>query len=90
MKHLPDNSVDMVLCDLPYGTTDCKWDSIIPFQPLWEQYHRIAKDNAAIVLFASQPFTTKLIGSNLKQLLVLEKEQCDRLFLCPVSAYAVH
>lgn len=67
MKHLPDNSIDMVLCDLPYGTTECKWDSIIPFEPLWEQYRRIAKDNAAIVLFSAQPFTTKLIHSNLKQ-----------------------
>lgn len=67
MKHLPDKTVDMVLCDLPYGTTECKWDSIIPFHPLWEQYHRIAKDNAAIVLFSAQPFTTKLIHSNFKQ-----------------------
>ncbi len=57
----------MILCDLPYGTTDCKWDSIIPFDLLWEQYRRIAKVNAAIVLFSAQPFTTKLIYSNLKQ-----------------------
>ena len=57
----------MILCDLPYGTTDCKWDSIIPFEPLWEQYKRIAKDKCAIVLFSAQPFTTKLIQSNLKQ-----------------------
>ena len=67
MKNLPENSADMVLCDLPYGTTECKWDSIIPFEPLWEQYHRIAKDDAAIVLFSAQPFTTKLIHSNMKQ-----------------------
>lgn len=67
MKYLPEKSIDMVLCDLPYGTTECKWDSIIPFRPLWEQYHRIAKDNAAIVLFSAQPFTTKLIHSNFKQ-----------------------
>lgn len=66
MKEIPDNSVDMVLCDLPYGTTDCKWDSIIPFEPLWEQYKRITKENGAIVLFASQPFTSKLIHSNIK------------------------
>lgn len=66
MKELEDNSVDLILCDLPYGTTDCKWDSIIPFEPLWEQYNRIAKDNSAIVLFSAQPFTTKLIKSNLK------------------------
>lgn len=67
MKDIPDKSVDMVLCDLPYGTTACKWDSIIPFEPLWEQYDRITKDNGAIVLFAAQPFTTKLIQSNMKQ-----------------------
>ena len=66
MKDISDNSVDMILCDLPYGTTDCKWDSIIPFEPLWEQYNRIVKDNGAIVLFSAQPFTTKLIKSNLK------------------------
>lgn len=64
MAQLPDNSVDMILCDLPYGTTACKWDSVIPFEPLWAQYRRIAKRNAAIVLTASQPFTTKLINSN--------------------------
>lgn len=65
MKNIPDKSIDMILCDLPYGTTACKWDTIIPFEPLWEQYKRIVKDNAAIVLTASQPFTTKLIASNL-------------------------
>ena len=66
MKDIPDGSIDMILCDLPYGTTDCKWDSIIPFEPLWEQYNRIIKDNGAIVLFSAQPFTTRLINSNLK------------------------
>lgn len=66
MKDIPDGSIDMILCDLPYGTTDCKWDSIIPFEPLWKQYKRIAKTNGAIVLFSAQPFTTKLIHSNLK------------------------
>lgn len=67
MKSIPDGSVDMVLCDLPYGTTACKWDSVIPFEPLWEQYRRITKPNAAIVLTASQPFTTALIASNLNE-----------------------
>lgn len=66
MKEIPDKSVDVILCDLPYGTTDCKWDTIIPFDVLWEQYNRIAKENAAIVLFSAQPFTTKLIHSNIK------------------------
>lgn len=66
MKEIPDNSVDMIFCDLPYGTTACKWDVIIPFVPLWEQYKRIAKDNAAIVLFAAEPFASMLRMSNLK------------------------
>ena len=64
MKGVPDKSVDMILCDLPYGTTACKWDTIIPFEPLWEQYKRIIKDNGAIVLTASQPFTSALVMSN--------------------------
>ncbi|MEK5528494.1 DNA methyltransferase [Viridibacillus sp. FSL R5-0468] len=66
MKYIPDKSVDLILCDLPYGTTACSWDSIIPFEALWDQYKRIIKDNGAIVLTGSQPFTTKLINSNLK------------------------
>lgn len=67
MRDLPDASVDLILCDLPYGTTACKWDSVIPFGPLWEQYRRIAKPAAAIVLTAAQPFTTALISSNLRE-----------------------
>lgn len=66
MQGLPDKSIDLILCDLPYGMTDCKWDNIIPFDALWEQYKRIIKDNGAIVLFSVQPFTTKLISSNMK------------------------
>ena len=66
MKNIADKSVDMILCDLPYGTTRNKWDSIIPFEPLWEQYNRIIKDNGAIVLNCQQPFTTELIFSNKK------------------------
>ena len=66
MKTIPEHSVDMILCDLPYGTTDCKWDNIIPFEPLWEQYERIIKDNGAIVLFGSEPFTSELVHSNIK------------------------
>jgi len=64
MKGIPDKSIDMILADLPYGTTACKWDTIIPFEPLWEQYKRIIKDNGAIVLTASQPFTSALVMSN--------------------------
>ena len=66
MPNIPDKSIDMILCDLPYGTTACKWDTIIPFEPLWKQYKRMIKDNGAIVLTASQPFTSLLIVSNLK------------------------
>lgn len=66
MKEIPDKSIDMILCDLPYGTTKCKWDKCIPFEPLWNQYNRIIKDNGAILLFSSQPFTTDLINSNRK------------------------
>jgi DNA modification methylase len=66
MAEIPDGSVDMVLCDLPYGTTACKWDCVIPFAPLWAAYRRVCKKNAAIVLTASQPFTTALIASNIK------------------------
>lgn len=66
MEKLPDKSVDMVLCDLPYGITSCKWDTVIPFEPLWLQYERIIKDNGAIVLTASQPFTSALVMSNPK------------------------
>ena len=64
MKDIEDKSVDMILADLPYGTTACKWDTIIPFEPLWEQYKRIIKDKGAIVLTASQPFTSALVMSN--------------------------
>jgi len=66
MRDIPDGSVDMVLADLPYGTTACKWDTVIPFEPLWEAYKRIRKERAAIVLTASQPFTSALISSNIK------------------------
>lgn len=78
MAGLPDASVDMILCDLPYGTTACAWDTIIPFEPLWSQYWRVAKPNAAIVLTASQPFTTALISSalpNFKYCWVWEKSR---------------
>ena len=66
MKDIPDKSIDMILCDLPYGTTKNKWDSVIPFEPLWEQYNRIIKDNGAIVLFSQMPFTVDLVASNYK------------------------
>jgi|TARA_R110000803_G_scaffold187468_1_gene249846 DNA modification methylase len=66
MKEIPDGSVDMILTDPPYGTTACKWDSIIPLEPMWEQLKRVIKPNGAIVMTASQPFTTTLISSQMK------------------------
>lgn len=66
MWRIPDKSVDMILADLPYGTTKLKWDSIIPLDKLWQHYERVIKDNGAIVLTASQPFTTTLVNSNLE------------------------
>ena len=67
MKDIPDKSVDMILCDLPYGTTACKWDVVIPFEPLWVQYKRVIKERGAIVLFGSEPFSSYLRMSNIKQ-----------------------
>lgn len=67
MKRIPDGSVDAIICDLPYGTTKCKWDTIIPFEPLWEQYNRVIKKHGAIVLFGAEPFTAFLITSNLSK-----------------------
>jgi site-specific DNA-methyltransferase (adenine-specific) len=64
MSGIEDKSIDMILCDLPYGTTACKWDTILPFVSLWEQYERVIKDNGAIVLFCQQPFTAALVSSN--------------------------
>ena len=66
MKFIDDKSIDMILCDLPYGTTACKWDAVIDLELLWNHYERIIKDNGAIVLTANQPFTSLLVTSNLK------------------------
>ena len=93
MKDIPDKSVDMILCDLPYGTTQCKWDSIIPFEPLWKQYERVIKDNGAIVLTASQPFTTELIHSNLKLFKycwVWNKKKAGNIFLAKYQPMKIH
>ena len=78
MSKMPKGSIDMILCDLPYGTTQCKWDTIIPIDKLWEQYERIIKPNGAIVLTAIQPFTSNLVMSNtgmFRYSLVWEKSQ---------------
>jgi site-specific DNA-methyltransferase (adenine-specific) len=93
MKDIPDGSIDMILCDLPYGTTQCKWDSVIPFEPLWEQYKRIIKDNGAICLFGSEPFSTLLRYSNLKMYRydwIWKKEQGANFMLCKYQPYKVH
>ena len=66
MKDIPDKSIDMILCDLPYGTTKNKWDSVIPLEELWTQYNRIIKDDGAIALFSQMPFTASLVNSNIK------------------------
>ena len=78
MATIESGSVDMILCDLPYGTTACKWDTMIPFEPLWAQYKRVIKPNGAVVLFGSQPFTSALVMSNpawFKLSLVWEKDK---------------
>src|SRR4030042_6532603 len=67
MTLIPDGSVDAIITDLPYGTTACKWDTVIPFDSLWIQYKRVIKPNGVIVLFGSQPFTTALISSNMSE-----------------------
>jgi len=66
MKDIPDKSIDCIITDLPYGTTQCKWDTVIPFELLWEQYNRVIKENGAIVLFGTEPFSSHLRLSNLK------------------------
>lgn len=65
MKNIPEKSIDMILCDLPYGTTECKWDTIIPFENVWQEYKRIIKDGGTIALFGSEPFSSKLRMSNI-------------------------
>ena len=93
MKDIPDGSVDMILADLPYGTTACKWDTIIPFEPLWEQYKRIIKPNGAIVLTASQPFTSALVMSNprmFKYALIWDKVKSSQPHLSKIQPMKRH
>jgi len=93
MKDIPDGSIDMILADLPYGTTDCKWDVIIPFDKLWEQYERIIKPNGAIVLTASQPFTSALVMSNVdwfRYELIWEKERPTNIMFMKKQIGKVH
>lgn len=67
MQSIPDKSIDLILCDLPYGTTDAEWDKALPMDKLWQEYDRIRKDSAPVALFGVEPFTSKLITSNIKQ-----------------------
>ena len=93
MKDIPDKSIDAIICDLPYGTTACKWDSIIPFDKLWEQYKRIIKDNGAIVLFGSQPFTSALVMSNPKMFKyewIWEKSKASNFLLAKKQPLKAH
>ena len=93
MKDIEDKSIDMILCDLPYGTTRCKWDVVIPFDKLWEQYKRVIKNDGAIVLFGSEPFTSKLILSNLKMFkyeLIWNKVQGKQPFLAKIQPMKSH
>jgi DNA modification methylase len=93
MKYIEDKSIDMILCDLPYGTTACKWDTVIPFEPLWKQYERIIKDNGAIALTGSQPFTSILNNSNLKLFryeLIWEKNKPSNFMLANKQPMKYH
>ena len=93
MKGIEDKSIDAIICDPPFGTTACKWDSVIPFDKLWEQYNRVIKYNGAIVLFASQPFTSKLVCSNMemfKYCLVWNKNKCGSPGLAKIRPLKTH
>ena len=93
MKMIPDKSIDMILCDLPYGTTKCKWDITLPFDKLWEQYNRIIKDDGAIVLFSKQPFTADLVNSNrdmFRYELIWEKTRAGNSMQVKKQPSAIH
>ena len=93
MKRIDDKSIDMILCDLPYGTTACKWDTIIPFEPLWEQYKRIIKDKGAIVLCGSEPFSSYLRLNNIRWFrydIIWEKERPTNIFFIKKQIGKVH
>jgi len=93
MKTIPDNYVDMVLCDLPYGTTQCSWDSVLPIEKLWKRYKKILKEGGVVVLTASQPFTTQLINSNLnwfKYCWIWDKGLSGNIFLADFQPMKIH
>lgn len=93
MKEIPSGSVDLILCDLPYGTTSCKWDSILPFEALWNAYKRVRKEKAATVLFGSEPFSSKLRTSNLQEFKydwIWDKRRPSNPMLAKVQCLKVH
>jgi DNA modification methylase len=93
MKQIPDKSVDLVLTDPPYGTTACSWDSVIPFEPMWEQLFRIRKESSGVVLFGSEPFSSQLRISNLKNFKydwIWKKDQISNPLLAKVGALKNH
>jgi len=93
MKRIESGSVDAIICDLPYGTTACAWDVVIPFEPLWEQYKRVIKPKGAIVLFGSQPFTSALIMSNVEWFrdeLIWRKDRATRFLDCNIRPMKSH
>jgi len=93
MNDINDKSIDMILCDLPYGVSACKWDSVIPFEPLWAHYKRIIKDNGAIVLFGSEPFSSYLRISNIKQYKydwIWNKRKSGNIFLAKYQPMKTH
>lgn len=93
MKEIPDNSVDLVLTDPPYGTTACKWDSVIPLEPMWEELKRVTKPNSAIVLFGQEPFSSHLRLSNLdwfKYDWIWEKSKCGSAFTSKYRPQSKH
>lgn len=93
MKDIPNGSIDMILCDLPYGTTACKWDTIIPFDKLWEQYERIIKNNGAIVLFGKEPFSSYLRLSNVKLYkydIIWRKDRLTNIFTVKYRVGDIH
>lgn len=93
MKEVPDKSVDLILCDLPYGTTSCSWDSVIPFESLWDEYKRMIKPNCAILLFGTEPFSSHLRLSNLswfKYDWIWEKSKCGSAFTSKYRPQSKH
>ena len=93
LKQLPDKCIDCIICDLPYGTTACSWDVVIPFDKLWEQYKRIRKGNTPIVLFGSEPFSTYLRMSNIKEYKydwIWNKFKAGNIFIADYQPMKVH